>query len=137
MPLQILVTLFVYFAVSRIYKQLKAKTVSLYNFLFWFSLWSGVLILAYWPGVMSYISYNLGIGRGVDAIIYFGLMLSFYLNYRLYIKYEESSQAMTKIVREIALMEIKNEASFTENKIDIREHSGISMQKEAETIAIE
>lgn len=108
MTLQIPVTIFVVFAITRIYWQWKNNNVNISVFIFWFTLWAGVLLMVYWPGAMNFVSTQLGVGRGVDAFIYFGLLLSLYLNYRIYIKYEELSQDITKIIRALALKDLED-----------------------------
>jgi len=108
MGLQLFVTAFVIFAASRIYMQWRRETISLGAFLFWLIIWIGLITVVYWPGTIVFIAETVGIGRGIDVLVYGGIVLLFYLVYRLYIKQEETSQEITKIIREIALKDLKD-----------------------------
>jgi len=50
----------------------------------------------------------IGLRRGVDVVIYSSIGILFYMLFRLYIKFEEREQEITKVVREIALLKKKN-----------------------------
>ena len=45
----------------------------------------------------------LGVGRGVDAVIYLALILLFYMQFKNYVKMEKIEQDVSKVVKEIAL----------------------------------
>lgn len=106
MVIQITITLFVLFAASRILIQFKHKNVGLGGLLFWVFVWLSALTVVYWPGVIDGLAKWFGIGRAIDVLVYFGLLIGFYLIYRLYIKIVELEQAITKIVRASALKDL-------------------------------
>lgn len=106
MAIQITITLFVLFAASRILVQFKQKNVGLAGLLFWILVWMAALTVVYWPGVVDGLAQWFGIGRAIDVLVYFGLLIAFYLIYRLYIKIVELEQAITKIVRASALKDL-------------------------------
>lgn len=111
MILQILITVFALFAMSRIYIQWRKNHVGISAFFFWLIIWSGIVVFAYWPGLMSSISGFLGIGRGVDVFVYFGIMLLFYLSYRIYIHHEELNHKLNRVIKELALKDINRDES--------------------------
>jgi len=74
---------------------------------FWLIFWTGVLVLIWSPGLTTKIADLIGIGRGVDILIYFSIILLFYSIFHQNSKIDEINKDITKIVREIA----KNEAS--------------------------
>ena len=55
------------------------------------------------PDATSFLAHLLGIGRGADLIIYTSLLISFYLIFRLYLALARLEQAITALVRAIAL----------------------------------
>ncbi|MBI1970898.1 DUF2304 family protein [Candidatus Woesearchaeota archaeon] len=101
--LQIIIVVFVLFALSRVILRLRDKQISIAEFLFWTAVWIGVLVVLFVPGVMTMIALRAGVSRGVDIAIYVGITLLFYLVFRLYVKLDAVDQNVTKLVRIIAL----------------------------------
>ena len=110
MAIQITITLFVLFAASRIVLQFKDKNVGIWGLLFWLLIWGSALTVVYWPGLVDSVAGWFGIGRAIDVLVYFGLLIGFYLIYRLYMKIVEIEQAITKIVRSSALKDLDKES---------------------------
>lgn len=106
MAIQIIITIFVLFALSRVYLQFKSDNVTTLQFIFWLIIWLGVLTVLYWPNLSNQIAEFLGISRGVDVFVYLGIIALFYLIYRAYIKIEHLERDITKIVRKEALKEL-------------------------------
>jgi small membrane protein len=103
-PIQILAFIFVTFAASRAVLRAKDKKITLIELLFWLGVWGGLIVVVFFPGLTSYVADLVGIGRGIDVIIYTSIGLLFYMIFRLYVKFEESEREITRLVREIALM---------------------------------
>lgn len=101
--IQIIGILFALFALSRVVLQLKKRTMSTNEGLFWIFIWVSVIILLMFPEFTSYVANILGVGRGVDAVIYISIVVLFYLIYRLYAKVDNLERQITHIVREIAI----------------------------------
>ena len=101
--IQILALIYVMFALSRAILRAKDKKISLFELLFWFGIWGGLIFVIFFPNLVSKLADIVGIGRGVDVIIYMSIALLFYLVFRLYVKIEETEREITKIVREISL----------------------------------
>ncbi|MBI3559330.1 DUF2304 domain-containing protein, partial [Candidatus Gottesmanbacteria bacterium] len=55
------------------------------------------------PGQTTKIANFLGIGRGVDLILYASIATLFYLVFRIYILMEDLRHQITEVVRKIAL----------------------------------
>ena len=106
MAIQITITIFVLFAVSRLLIQFKQQNVTAVALLFWALVWGTALTVVYWPGLIDSVASWFGIGRAIDVLVYFGLLIGFYLIYRLYIKIVEIEQEITKIVRSEALQDL-------------------------------
>jgi hypothetical protein len=103
MTFQILLILFLVFAMSRVYLRYKSKKLGWFGLLFWGGLFGVGLIMIIFPGVTVLLAHRLGIGRGVDFIVYISIAVLFYLMYRLYSMLSDISDQITEIVRELAL----------------------------------
>lgn len=109
MIVQILVTLFVAFAASRVYLRFRARDMKVGEFLFWLIIWGGIEVVAWIPKVLDRLASQIGIGRGIDAVVYGAVVLLFYLVYRMYVKAEFIESEITSLVRKLALKEKKKE----------------------------
>jgi small membrane protein len=101
--IQYLAVIFSVFAISRVFLRWKDKCVKATEFMFWCVIWGTVIAVSVFPGIFTWLSLTLGIGRGVDILLYGGMIVIFYLMFRLYVKSENQQQEITKLVREIAL----------------------------------
>ncbi|MBW2990861.1 DUF2304 family protein [Candidatus Woesearchaeota archaeon] len=101
--IQILLIIFALFALSRAFLRFKDNKLTRNEFMFWILLWATVIIVSFIPKTIRVFSEYLGIGRGVDLVIYVSIVLLFYLSFRLYVKIEKIEKEMTRIVRNIAI----------------------------------
>ena len=107
MILEILAVLFTFFALSRVILRARDNKLDIAEFLFWTTLWVGFLIVVFLPDITSKVARIIGIGRGIDLIVYTSVALLFYLQFRLYVKLEEREQEITKLTREISFLKKK------------------------------
>lgn len=114
--LQILGIIFALFALSRVILRFKDKNISLTELIFWCVIWGSVVIVALFPEIFVTLSRVLGIGRGVDTLLYFGMILLFYLLFRLYVKVETQQKDITKLVRMVALSEAEKKKEIQKRK---------------------
>lgn len=103
---QILISVFVLFALSRVVLRFREDKVSTVGLFGWATLWLIVEIVVWIPDFTTSIARILGIGRGADLIIYFSIVALFYLVFRIYVKLEDLERQITFIVRSIALQKI-------------------------------
>jgi len=104
MILEILLVLFALFMINKDFKRFKQNKISIWGFVFWFVIWVGLIAAILIPGITEFIAFNIGIGRGVDVVIYISIALLFYLSFRTDMKIEKTNQDITKIVRELTFM---------------------------------
>ena len=95
------------FALLIAYLRLREKKLTVRGFLLWSFLWVSVVVVAFLPGVTSYLSDFVGIERGIDVLVYLSIVVMLYLIFRLNIKFEDTERRLTKIVRELALQKKK------------------------------
>ena len=101
--IQIIAVIYVLFTASRAILRAKDKKISVFELFFWLAIWFGLVFVVFFPNIVSNIADLLGIGRGIDFILYVSVGVLFYLIFRLYVKIEESQQQITHLVREISL----------------------------------
>lgn len=77
--LQIIGILFAVFALSRAVLRFKDHSIKANELLFWAVIWGGVICVALFPSIFVTLSKFLGIGRGVDTLLYTGMIILFYL----------------------------------------------------------
>lgn len=105
LPIQILLTVFLLFAASRVYLRFKERKIGLGQFLFWGGLWLLAIFTIFNPGATHYWAQLLGIGRGADVVLYASVIALFYLVFRLHVFIEDIHSEITRLVREIALFQ--------------------------------
>jgi len=101
--LQIIVVVFALFAWSRAMLRLRDRKISIGEFIFWSVIWAAVIGSSVLPRTADIVSNLFGISRPIDLAVYVGILLLFYLIFRVYVKQEQLTQEMTRLVREIAV----------------------------------
>jgi len=100
---QVILIVFIIFAVSRAILRLRQGNLTALGFAFWMSIWILALIGVVFPEISTDIAKFLGIGRGVDVIIYLSIMVLYYLVFRIYIIIEDLRQEITKLVSSLSI----------------------------------
>jgi len=103
LTIQIIAVLFALFAFGVTVVRFKEKKISAKEFIFWDIIWLSVVIVAMLPWTTSIIAKLLGIRRGIDVAIYLGIIILFYLVFKMYVKVENVEREITKLVREEAI----------------------------------
>jgi len=104
LPIQIFLTVFLLFALSRVFLRFREGKIGLGQFLFWCGLWILAIFTIFNPGATHYWAQLLGIGRGADVVLYASVIALFYLVFRLHVFIEDIHHDITKLVREVALL---------------------------------
>ena len=105
LPIQILLLIFLLFALSRVILRYRDGIIPSGVFLFWVAIWALASFSIIQPNFTSFIAQRMGIGRGADAVIYASLIIIFYLIFRLTVSLESLRHDITRLIREIALKE--------------------------------
>lgn len=112
--IQILLILFILFAISRVLLRAREKVISTQIALFWSAVWIVALIGVVLPNTTTLVADYFGVGRGVDVIVYISLALLFYLVFRIFVMIEDLKHDITNLVRLLALK--KPTVNKTKNK---------------------
>lgn len=107
MLVQIILIVFLLFAVTRVFLQLKNGNLTVLSFIFWAAIFIGAILGIIQPEVTSKIAKLVGIGRGADVVLYFSIVALFYLLFRLYVYIENLRHELSDIISQLALKEDK------------------------------
>ena len=105
LPIQIIFSLFLIFAITRVLLRLKEGALTLGSFFFWLMVFILAIVGVIKPELTSLAANWLGINRGSDVVVYASILLLFYLIFRTNILLENLRHDLTKLVRTIALSE--------------------------------
>lgn len=103
--IQVIIILFALFAISRTVRQFRVGALTLLWLMVWILLWFAVGVVSLMPQTTDVIATKLGVGRGVDVVIYISLIALFYLVFRLFTKIEDVEREITTLVRKLAIEE--------------------------------
>ena len=112
-PAQSLLLAFVLAALAKVLHSYKQRRMASLDFLFWGLVWIGTASMIIFPDTTSLLAHLLGIGRGVDLIVYLSLLISSYLIFRLHLALARLEQAITALVRAIALEQLPESVNST------------------------
>ena len=101
---QIVLLLVAVFTIVFAYHRLKSKKSTPV-------IWIFLLLFAFKPDISSPLANLFGFGRGIDLLLIVGLLISLYLGFRLYIKFDDMNQQINELVRQLA---IRNEIELEE-----------------------
>ncbi|MEK9131177.1 MAG: DUF2304 domain-containing protein [Patescibacteria group bacterium] len=103
MLFKILLAIFAVVVMVRVFKQYRAKKVGANWFGFWMIFWVLVIVVSYTPQTTDLIAQVVGVGRGVDLIVYISLPIIFYSIFRLVVRQDQQNKELTDLVRKIAI----------------------------------
>lgn len=93
--------------------------------LIWVLIWLVVIIISLYPNLTNYFAIYSGIGRGLDFVLILGLLMSFYLIFKMYNKIEIIEEELTDLVMELAIQRkdsgMKDDDKIR-NKSDLENH---------------
>lgn len=116
LPIQLILSFFLVFSISRVYLRFKEGIINLGNFLFWIGIWVLAIFSIFNPSSTNYWAELLGVGRGADMLIYVSIALIFYLIFRTNVMIENLREEISKVVREVALKEDSSLKKSRQNK---------------------
>lgn len=114
--IQIVLLIFVIFALTRVFLRLKEKVIPTKAALFWGFIWAAALTGILLPKTTTKIASIFGVGRGVDVIVYISLVLLFYLVFRIYVMIQDIRNEITTVIRKTALQNASKPSKAQENE---------------------
>ena len=79
-------------------------------FLFWLSIWIGIIIIAFDPMLISQIISHFGTGNyTIGQIAGIGFVFIMFIVYRIYIKAHRIERQLNQLIRDLSLKDVKKE----------------------------
>lgn len=103
LAIQVVIVAIALIALGGAIRRFSRRDISLRRLLAWAVLWIAAAVVVLVPQTSERLAAALGVGRGVDVVIYLSIALLFYLQYRLFARLDRIERDITKIVRESAL----------------------------------
>lgn len=114
---QILVVIISILAILLVFDRFNRKKTSLQTFILWTVLWVILALFAIIPESSTILANIIGIGRGLDLVLIFAIIGSYYLIFRVYLKIEKFDQDITELVRKISMdKELNYELELEDNE---------------------
>lgn len=103
MIIQIILVVFFLFALLKVLSRFKIGELKGVETLSWSLFWIVAVVVVLNPNSTYILAKVLGVGRGVDAIIYLSLAVLFFLVFRIFVRLEKIERNLTKLTRQDAL----------------------------------
>jgi hypothetical protein len=103
MPIQIILVFSAVLGALSVVLRFRSHEVTRASLVAWLAVWSAVAIVAIVPNSTAQVAKIVGVGRGVDLVIYASLVILFFLVFRCLVTIEKMRREITVLVREIAL----------------------------------
>lgn len=69
----------------------------------WLAFWALAALAVVFQSLTTELAHRLGVGRGVDVVIYFSLVAIFYILFRVLVKIERLNRDVSELVRQMAI----------------------------------
>ena len=104
---QLAIALLSLFAIVSVMRKSREHLLGPVGELFWIIFWVAIASVVSVPNVTQRIADVLGIGRGVDLVMYLSIAILFFLVFKLYIQIESMRRSLTEIARKKTIDSIK------------------------------
>ncbi len=101
--LRLILTALIVLILSHVFWQYRRRTIAAGAAALWSLLWLAGAVLVLWPELSSRLAAVVGVGRGVDLILYIAILAVFYILFRIMVRLESIERSITDIVRKDAL----------------------------------
>lgn len=105
MLIQYIGTIIILIILAQLIVKLFKDRISILGSFMWIIFWVSGLIFIWSPELLDMIGGDLGVGRGIDVIIYMSIILIFYIIINQNNKIRKLQKEITKLVRELAKYE--------------------------------
>lgn len=101
--MQIILSVVALMSAERLWSRWQRRTLGRGTLGLWFIGLLFILLLVWRPELADKLSRFVGVGRGVDAVVYISIAVIFYLVLRIFIRLEKQEDLLTRLTTEIAL----------------------------------
>jgi hypothetical protein len=106
LPIQILLVVFLAYALRVTWRRARESAISRREALAWSVLWTAAATVIVLPQATTRAAELIGVGRGVDLVLYGSIAGLFFLVFRLFVAVDKLERQLTDIVRRDALKEL-------------------------------
>lgn len=107
---QLLVPLLSLIIILRAFSRFFRQQLSVRELIVWLLVWVSVALVAIFPDVaVDWLARVTGIKSGINALIFFALVVLMYGYLRLFVRFEENEKKLTELVRKMALEQIQRD----------------------------
>ncbi|MBU1131901.1 DUF2304 domain-containing protein [Patescibacteria group bacterium] len=100
---QIIILILIAIVCFKAVRKLLKKEISFLLFASWIGLWLIVALIAIFPSIVNRLADFVGIGRGVDLIIYLSIISLFYMLFKINLRQNKIEKNISELVRKIAM----------------------------------
>ncbi len=90
-------------AIYKAAKRLSKREISVWLFLLWLGVWSVAAVVVIFPELLSWVAFKLGVGRGVDLVLYLSLFIIVYTLFKMNIRLGKIEKDITRVVSRHAI----------------------------------
>lgn len=105
MIIEVVGFVFSIFVLSRVFLRFREGKISAGMFLVWTAVWFAVIVFIIDAESFTSLSNIIGIQRPLDLALIAGLILCYYLMFRIYVAVEDIRSDIAKVARQVALSE--------------------------------
>ena len=105
MVIQVLIIAFAAYAFARVIGKFRTGELTRMALLLWGAFWIAVTTVTLLPDVTTWFAQLIGVGRGVDAVIYFAIIFLYYFVFRIFLRLEKLDHDITLLVRKMSIPE--------------------------------
>lgn len=107
MVIQIILVVFFLFAALKVISRFRSGELKNSIAVWWIVFWFTAILVVINPNSTSILAKLLGVGRGVDVVMYLSLALLFFVVFKIFVRLEKIESQMTKLVRKETLSQNK------------------------------
>ncbi len=106
LPIQILLVGFLLVALRVTWRRRRENAISRREAFAWSVLWLAAATVILLPQTTTEVAQVLGVGRGVDMVLYASIAGLFFLVFRLFVAFDKLERQLTDLVRRDALKDV-------------------------------
>jgi hypothetical protein len=109
MPIQIVLVIALLVAIAMTWRRAKEGIIRAREAVLWSLVWIIAAVVILLPETTSFVASLLGVGRGVDLVLYASVVVLFFLIFKLFTSIDRLEKHLTDIVRKDALRDLPKE----------------------------
>ena len=102
MPIQIILIVIIAVIIARLIYKWSKKELSRSQFILWLIIWLAAIVVIWLPDLTAYLAAKVGVGRGVDLVVYAAIIAAYYWLFRMLLRLEKIEKDVTRLVQELA-----------------------------------